>query len=281
MDQSFRFRLIASDIIWNKYPGICPTCFDTGLLAHLKLDPEEPPTECHLFAAEAYVKRLALEYRQPVSCSCPAQSTFIGERHQAWSKGEDYLVDIRFEYAKLLKVYGHKPSTLSGFERMFSTIFARSCYTFSLERMAQFLLEEVAEVAEATKNCYTYDEDNDPWSPQVELIRKRRLQEELADVFSCLFTLLLKINFECSSVRAYLGELPSDSSQNCVLPDGGISFAEIIWSKYGRSRTSGERWDCLKCPKCEKRSCTCARSFKVRWDRNTGLHTSIMSDAVA
>ncbi|PYS47910.1 MAG: hypothetical protein DMF68_14745, partial [Acidobacteria bacterium] len=65
---------------------------------------------------------------------------------------------------------------------MFMKIFQNSYSTFSLEKIAFFLLEEVGEVTEAIKDCYTYDDQIEPWSPRAAEGRNRKLQDEIADV---------------------------------------------------------------------------------------------------
>ncbi|HET6979290.1 MAG TPA: hypothetical protein VFI24_23365 [Pyrinomonadaceae bacterium] len=281
-DIALRLTTEPSDLIWNKYPATCPACLDDTLetLLSSKNSDLQEPTPCHLFSAERYIKKLASEYRVAVRCTCPAQFTFTGARHHFWSKNDDYLIDFRLRYAEILRRQGDKPSSVSELERMFAVIFGRSCYTFSLERMALFVQEEVADVAEAIKDCYTYDDNIEPWSEEVALRRMRRVQEELADVFSCLFSVLLKIKFECSNVKEYVAELSDRSTDELDLTEE-FSFGDLIWSKYGRSQTSGKKWDFLRCPRCEDRPCRCPRRFLNNRSDGVKFRDPLLVDAVA
>lgn len=259
-DETLKLTVPPSDIIWNKYPGICPTCFDSQLEPVLASEGvhDSAPTPCHLFSAERLINNLATQSRKPIPCTCPAQSTFTGERHHFWNMNNDYLIHFRRMYADTLSRQGEKISSVTELEGMFAAIFDKSCYIFSLERMALFIQEEVGDASEAIKDTYTYYDNVEPWSHDVAERRTRRLQEEIADVFSCLFSILLKIKFDCESLNGYVAELSGHNQIDLVEE---VSFADLIWSKYGRSKTTGEVWEYLRCPRCEFRPCKCPRHF--------------------
>jgi NTP pyrophosphatase (non-canonical NTP hydrolase) len=271
LDRPFHIDTNPSDIIWNKYPGMCPTCFDSRVTDALysKEEVRHKPrqlTTCDFYAIDSCLIKWVQEYSDPMPCICLSKGTFPEGRHQPLHKGTNYLDTLRVKYAQLLRASGHKPSSMLELEDMFTKIFQNTYSSFSLENTTSYLQEEVGEMAEALKDCYKYDTPVEPWYPEVEQ-RNLKLQDEIADVFSCLFVTFLKIKSWCIEAEEYISKLSADSLSTNTTVSEAMTFSELIWSKYGRSKKSGEVWEYMKCPKCESRPCTCVRYSLIPWGR--------------
>jgi hypothetical protein len=79
--------------------------------------------------------------------------------------------------------------------------------------------------------------------------------------------MLLKIKTEYENSQEYLRELLIESENTNMNISEQITFAKIIWSKYGKSKRTGERWDYMKCPRCECRPCNCPRYLRIPWGK--------------
>jgi hypothetical protein len=95
--------------------------------------------------------------------------------------------------------------------------------------------------------------------------RKRLFLDELADVFSWLFAVTLKIGSlfgrHAEEYRASVRNARSGEAEAAAVT---LSFADIIWAKYGTT-SDGANWVTLICPGCESAPCSCRRDLKVSW----------------
>lgn len=286
LDQLFRIDLDPSDLIWNKYPGMCPACFDFLVTEQLQLEGEaadrvEEVVMSRLPAIRANLVTWARQYSRPATCMCLTRIGFAEERHGLFGSATSELNGLRLEYARLLREAGHKPVSVSGIEEMFWQIFQNSYAVLPIERIAFHLLEEVGEATQALKGCYTFETEQGPWSSDMARPRVVKLEEELADVFSWLFATLLKIRLQYADAQKYIDRLVGGTAVGGIVVTGNITFSEVIWSSYGRSR-SGEIWEVLKCPGCETRPCRCPRK-SVLWipHRTNGQRAPILGESKA
>ena len=104
----------------------------------------------------------------------------------------------------------------------------------------------------------------------------RVFEEELADVFSWLHALMLKIrHVYYRDAQVYFQSLLSqqpllDIRLNLV---DAISLADIIWSKYGVDRDGNTR-KTLCCSGCFCAPCRCHRDLKICWGANGAAQDS-------
>ena len=233
-DFVFGLPLSATEIIWKKYPGVCPVEF--GL-------------------AVSDVEKVTWSKRPARSCTCMARKKEVEGRSQ----------EEKARAKKLLRAFANKnksscPQGLDAVEKMFHGIFERAVYQSSLEDLFLHFIEEIGEVSEAladatTSSCLKQKEvDKDSLVEE----RKRKLYgiaEELADVFSWAVAIMTKIqallvSFEKHFESRSVGESIS-VSQNGQRRSHHISLAGTIWQKYGLSNGR------LLCDDCEKRPCKC------------------------
>ena len=275
LELCFRFTETPSQIIWQKYPGICPSCFDHWLLSLLDLKDDEIPIRKLEFKRDSIVKAVkerARAERQPAPCTCFTRLvTHRREREIAASLRTEFD-ELRHCFAGAASAAGLAVATTVELEEMFNAIYANAHHVLSLETTAFHLLEEVGEASEAIKDLYTFDDSREPYTPELHATRKERLLEEIADVFSWMFATALKI-------KSTYGR-HAEQYRSSVVPNAarerfpGLDFAQIIWSKYGMTK-SGANWDRLKCPGCQSTPCNCPRDMRILWAYPTMRYVTV------
>jgi NTP pyrophosphatase (non-canonical NTP hydrolase) len=265
LDIPFRFVEKPSDIIWMKYPAMCPACFDYWFVGLASENPSLTPTKGLLpssnIVTEALIRK-ADAYKGVEVCTCLAKATNFVQEKDLIGRNRSLLDAIRCSYAQILVSKGQKITKINDVQNMFREIYSNVQGVIDIESVAFHLLEEIGEMSQALKDLYTYNNVDEPFTPRLHEIRRRRLFDELADVFSWLFTLPLKIESSLMRpAREYRQLLQKDSrdSQSVTL-----NIAEIIWAKYGRTE-SGANWEHLKCPACIDEPCSCGRDLKLKW----------------
>jgi NTP pyrophosphatase (non-canonical NTP hydrolase) len=264
-DSKFKFEETPAKIIWFKYPGVCPSCLDFWMVSDIVagLPPgafDEINTDDERIVSR--IRARASQYSAPKFCDCVSRATnFVAERHTI-SRFRVVFDEIRVKYAKILMEQNKAPVKIDDIQRMFGSIFSNIHSLLSLETIALHLLEEVGEATAALKDIYTFDDGREPYTERLQFQRKMRFMEEIADIFSWLFTLGLKLETTYVADARQYREVISKSSASTMI--GSLSFADIIWSKYGRA-PSGGNWDNLKCPGCQQAPCECRRDLKIDW----------------
>jgi NTP pyrophosphatase (non-canonical NTP hydrolase) len=204
-----RVRSSCSNIVWHRYPKICHVCYARR-------------------SKNSGVSRSAAGMLEP--CDCPAQGA---DRRNKDTKRSDSLNLYRFAEDN----QAQKPGSIDDWQLMFASIFRANIEGVSSQEIALHLMEELGEVSDAMVRMYSYTKkDFRRGEPNW---RQLRLESQLADVFSWLFALILKIN--------------AGNEFSSVVP---ITLAEIIWRRYGSNRLRS-----FRCPCCDKKVCSCPLIF--------------------
>ncbi len=269
LDVHFRFTSLTSDLIWNKFPGQCASCFDDDLLRYtnndtVELDRGEPENswEDHT-GVEDWLVRRAEAFERPLPCSCLARAATARARRDFPPRLRVQLDNVRVRYADSLRAAGKKPATMLELEALFETVFRNQQRVLPLQTIAFHLLEEVGDATQALKDCYTFDAHREKYSEEQLAYRKRRLQEEVADVFSWMFAMELKVRslYHDNAIEYAQTLLPRGQRGKEKAP---LRFSDVIWSKYGTTRDGG-LWESLKCTGCESAPCACPRELRIVW----------------
>lgn len=262
-DPWYSFTASPSQLLWTKYPGMCPSCLDHRFITLLGVRDGESALAAFNGRRAAFrseIDRLVERATVHESCTCLDRQVCSGRYRETVAVLRADLDDLRRQYASALSNAGKAVTRVAALEAMFSDIYANFHHVLSLENIAFHLLEEVGEATKALKDLYTFDDSREPYSPELLQIRKRQLQDELADVLAWLFALALKLK---STYVRHAREYRSSVRPGSPEQDGpGLTFAEIIWSKYGMTR-SGANWDQLKCPGCQAAPCACPRDIRM------------------
>lgn len=267
-DTLFRFNTLPSEIIWNKYPGECPNCFDTWIITFLDNDPSSHPLktkfEYHLPKIKNDLKEKAKNYNYPPICTCLNRMVQHEEEKKKIDSLRSDLDTLRLEYAKLNS--NKKKYKLSDLEKMFSAMYSNKYNVLTLDTIAFHLLEEVGAATQALKDCYTYDNAREPFSKALHTIRRNRLLDEIADIFAWIFATVNKIKIIYGTqAYEYLETIYKKPFFNLIDNEKfSHTFSDILWSKYGCPKT-GDPWEHLKCPGCQTAPCECSRDLRINW----------------
>lgn len=154
-----------SDLLWHKYPNICPLCSTDRI-------PSTPGL---------------------IPCKCSGQITESEEkdaRRQRLLGVRNYGNNIRHE----------KPSSIDAWQQMFADVFRKSLASLSLRQIVLHIMEELGEASDAMIRMYTYKEETfrlgEPNWRQV------NLEGQLADVFSRTFALAEKLHLLKSETQS-------------------------------------------------------------------------------
>lgn len=219
---TIRSEMEFSDIIWNKYPKLCPVCFWNRVKIGLK--PSDP----------AFIE----------ACDCLVHE--VEDRDQ--SKKRVHVVKLR-NYAK--DNLDKKPISVDDWQNMFRQIFEANLRNLKLADIAFHLLEEVGEVSDSMVRMYTFHTGHKGDFKRSEpKWRQVWLEEELADVTSWLFTLVNSLRFVPEIVKDFQKYLFGTTA---LQMEPEFKLSRIIWNKYGNQGLTD-----LFCPYCGEKKCKCS-----------------------
>jgi NTP pyrophosphatase (non-canonical NTP hydrolase) len=280
IDEPFRIIRKPSDIIWNKYPDLCPACLENFVINilrdlsknNLHKGNIHKLLQTNLHTIQLRIKELAGSGLSSKLCTCPTRAKEAEERHALYAPISEDLNDLRIIYADLTR--NRKIDNINELAEMFENIFFNVYQVYSIEKIAFHLLEEVGELSKAIVSCYSFDRKNAPYTKDLYAIRIKHLEEELADVFSWIYAIFLKIksvyyrdaqmffqqtlDIEKMSINLKLNVVES------------LTMSNIIWLKYGR-KYDGKKYilyeNSLICYGCFNNPCSCERDLRINWTK--------------
>lgn len=266
MDKNFKLTHSPSKIIWGKYCGTCPACFSfkaikiayrRGFCSSLNKFFESKDDILHC------LDEISKEIKTDPSCSCfSRESNYVKERDDI-RKHKNEFMNLRIEYANKYEVDIATPKTFGEFQFMFDRIYGHVNRFMSLEQIAFHFLEEIGDATRSLKDLYTYDDSREPYTKNLHNIRVLKFYEEIADVFSWLYAIVLKLN--STYIMHAIQYISSTDSMFSIKPEAcNLSFSDIIWAKYGRTKNGGNLNN-LICPGCQNAPCKCPRDLKIAW----------------
>jgi len=196
-----------SEIVWNKYPWLCPSC-------------GRYPCMCPIFRGKIDAKEVA-----------------------------DRVAENR-------KRRGKMPSTLDEWVDMFQAIYEKAHLDLSIENICFHFLEEVGEVAREMLKLSSFEDKGKLSEEEKVKLKniKEELENELADVFSWIASLVSKLGFISGVIMQYYSSYHKEEK----LKIEKIKLSRILWNAY-----KSPRGDFLYCPDpyCQNRPCTCPDCF--------------------
>jgi NTP pyrophosphatase (non-canonical NTP hydrolase) len=216
-----------SDLVWNKYPNLCPVCY--WRRTHGDRTKEDAST---------------------IRSACDCLLYDVETRDQGQKRTH---VEAQRDYAR--DHVGEKPGSVDDWQRMFGRIFEANLRHLDMSDIAFHLLEELGEVSDAMVRMYTYDKED--YRPGEVRWRQIWVEEELADVSSWLFALVEKTNWIREIAEEYeqwrLKEGADDTPKRPRL-----YLSSIVWKKYGSDALKS-----LFCPygSGQAQKCTCEILF--------------------
>jgi hypothetical protein len=240
-DVIFALPFSASQVVWNKYPRVCPVEFGLYVSGHSTASLD-----------------VIWEATADMECTCLARKKDVENR-----SSEEKLHAREKLYTFAHEFRRRKPKNLSGFEDMIANIFSSSIYILTPHEIAFHLMEEIGEVSraladlEVSQTATTKSKTHHSTFESERISRVLDLSDELADVFSWTVSLISKVRFFLSSFDDYF-ESTSDTETSTLAnikallgrDANRINICDIIWRKYG----IGGR---IRCPVCRDAPCTC------------------------
>ena len=196
-ESTVRIKVHFPEIVWNKYPGMCPVCFWRRYEAGMDMSAAgfDEPCDCLLHSVETRKQRKKRIHTKLLR-------KYAGQHHD------------------------DKPASVDQWQKMFGKIYESNLRHLTLSDIAFHLLEEVGEVSYAMSQMYTYRKDFKSREPSW---RQIWLEEEIADVTSWLFTLVDSLKLMPRIARAFQKYL----AKKQVLREEKITLSGIIWRRYG------------------------------------------------
>lgn len=167
-----------------------------------------------------------------------------------WGKDlerKDRQIKIAKRLEDMRKQKPTTPPTVDQLVERFRLIYENTHYAIPIEYLGFHFLEEVGEVAREILNLAPFEGKDlekltKPESKKLTELQTK-LADELADAFSWIACLLIKLDFFSETMWNYYGLKRKRKK---------ITLPEIVWNEY-KSR----RGDFLNCPHCKERPCRC------------------------
>jgi hypothetical protein len=217
-DKFIRIQSTCSDLLWYKYPKSCPSC-SGSLIADAR------PDDVGL----GHIKR----------CNCPVRPPEAED-----AVGKRMRIGALRKYSTM--IHAEKPKSIDEWQGMFGEIFGGNLATLTLSDIALHLMEELGEASNAMIRMYSYKEET--FRSGEPNWRQRNLEAQLADVFSWLFALVVKLDL----LRHDPGQYRELATVSAFTPTGPIRLSGIIWMRYGSDEMGS-----FYCPFCKKVVCKC------------------------
>jgi len=201
---TLHFKEDFSSIIWRKYPNRCPLC-------------EVDPCQC-------LIKKREIDQRSPE------------EKNRIYGR-------VRKRAQRSIK---DRIRNLDRIVNMFEDIFGPNYFIMPIEEITFHFTEEVGEVAEQMRESYALEMVSSTKIKDKKREKKRIVEEfkrELADVFSWMCGILIKINYMIGNVNHVLIEFGRSQDEYCE-----IKFSEILEKYYMDEET-------LVCRTCRQSPC--------------------------
>ena len=256
-DAVFFLNCPVSDVVWSKFPNVCPVCFGYHLLIQevgektaKRMIVEGSKKEFDEIDTD---KKLSTVYEtlKGTTCECLARKQLIEKRQESF---KDWVRSIILKLAAMKT--DEKPDSLKGLEDSFVTLFQSNVAVLSADEIAFHLLEEVGEVSRALMRLHLQpDEDGDGFL-EGHTRRREAVREELADVFSWIIAMRAK-SFNILMCAADFTEKRSTDpyAKNTVKTylQPASTLVELVWNVYARS--APYEYKELRCEVCRERPC--------------------------
>jgi len=233
-DRLFNITTPLSEMIWNKYPNCCHTCYGHHIVLPRHRGKSVPDWAGELQRCDCMLRLADVE----------ARSEKLTDEQKEWIRTE------RREYARQTMPTDRAVFSLDGLEEMFYGIFQPAIFALSVESIGFHFLEEIGEISQAMTGLYSF---KDKYEAKQELYEARKLdlEGEIADAFSWLFAVSNKLReiFQLAD-RAWDRLYPDHRVPAQPRYGEAMWVSERIWAEYQASEGVFGCRDCHR-PKCE------------------------------
>jgi NTP pyrophosphatase (non-canonical NTP hydrolase) len=253
----------ASDIVWFKFPNLCPVCFGFQLIKGKKVKRKQIEvsekdfnhvkiTQSDLISAYNEINK------QP--CKCMSRKKSIEARSGEF---KTFVKEQLSTLGNIPTIKAQKPASLKGLEATIQKIYEPSVFVLTMHEVAFHLLEEIGEVSEALVRLVSQPipqknlSSNDLKKFRVEHIKRlKNVREELGDVFSWLIAMRSKThNVLHRSVnyveRFHTADDVMKTAKQIVKKflKPTESMVDLVWQIYS------DNGNILVCEECKERHC--------------------------
>lgn len=189
-DWLVRLSLGPSDIMWNRYPGICPWCY----------------CATHIDVPQHSEQVLEGELWQ--TCRCDSLRIAVGEKKKA---------ELRSRAKRTRRIAAANayamPKCLDEWQERISALYKSRLDGLSASEVTLHLLEEMGEVSDGLIRMYTHTDRALPEIAKEIAARQIRLEDEFADIISWLFGLTITLG-TLRNEKLYLSQIVWDRYGN-------------------------------------------------------------------
>ncbi|MGB6248880.1 MAG: hypothetical protein WBF54_07190 [Terriglobales bacterium] len=228
-----------SDLLWRRYPRICPFCYPRRTGPGARAEESE-------------------EWLTPCDCPTPDPN---GPKDKTEKRAAAESLRNFSERTRR-----RKPKNIDEWQEMFGAVFAANLKNTSLPEVALRLMEELGEASDAMVRMYSYKQDD--FLKGEPRQRQLRLESQIADVFSWLFALVERMSL---SDRELFGP-PEWRPESGIVRGETTHLSEIIWGRYGSDKLHS-----FYCPFCAHAACTCPLVF-VPATRSMEEYEALLND---
>lgn len=227
-----------SDLVWFKYPRVCPVCLGRWLAANCPAG-----GDASRMIAEKF-REINAFFKKTPQCTCLAAKQDVEERGADF---KSFTKKCLREYARRTRAK-RKPASMKETAEMLKVIFANNIEVLSVEEIAFHLLEEVGEVSKSLSALFMQDIAEIDRDKFLEERRDKvwEFAEEIADVFSWSVSLLAKIYRFLECAAEFAAEYKTVEGMP-ELVRGNLertrNIVDLIWTIYGK----GSQLVCEQC----------------------------------
>ena len=249
-DSVFHFQCTASDIIWYKFPNVCPVCFGRLLSQRLKI--KHTSGKFDYDVKNGTLTQVYNDLMKEEFCTCLARKAWVETRSPVF---KNFVKRHITKLAEMKRNDDDRPKSLAELEERLCQIFSPSVAVLSAEEIAFHLLEEIGEASEALANLYRQPAEGKSHQTVISEHKRRAksLAEELADIFSWLVTMREKTYgiLNCASDYVERSDVEKKSTKFVrSLLKSASSIVELLWVTY-----AGKEGDYLRCEECRELIC--------------------------
>lgn len=256
-DTIFFLNCSVSDVVWSKFPNVCPVCFGHDLLVREKGEEtakrmivEETKGEFDKIGEDENISTL-YETLKNKPCACLARKQLVEKRQESY---KDWVRDIIFKLAEMKK--DDKPKSLKDLEDSFVRVFEPNITVLSVDEIAFHLLEEVGEVSRALRDLHLQPHGSEDEFLEDHKQRREAVREELADVFSWIITMRAKSHKILMCAADFSGKRSTEKYARDTVKrylEPASTLVALVWNVYAPH--APDQYIELKCEVCETRPC--------------------------
>jgi NTP pyrophosphatase (non-canonical NTP hydrolase) len=250
----------ASDIVWFKFPNLCPVCFGFQLIEgkQIKESDKDFNKVSRAIKDDALISAYNAISKQP--CKCMSRKKAIEARSGEF---KTFVKEQLSRLCNIPTIRAQKTASLKGLEATIQKIYEPSVFVLTMHEVAFHLLEEIGEVSEALVRLVSQPIPQNNLSNEAlkkfraeHIKRLKNVREELGDVFSWLIAMRSKTHNVLHRSVNYVERFHTSDDvmktakqivKKFLKPTE--SLVDLVWQIYS------DNGNILVCEECKERPC--------------------------